>query len=173
MGEGFGSARMAHSGGLIMGGLIELVFVRVPDGAVHKLVNDLSQSGDILEFSHSEVCGLNQEKAILDLTLLLKYEVGPFSIFVRIANASIGGVPIRSSLVRILRFEGMNEVAFVFGSAEIEATDRQDAVEKLAAGAEALASGTGVLAYYCGFEPATDEKTRLFSNERMGPLVSI
>jgi hypothetical protein len=75
--------------------------------------------------------------------------------------------------VRILRFEGSNEVAVVFGSGDVDATVRQDVVAKLAAGAKVLASSADVPEYYCGFEPATDEKTRLFSRDKIGPLTTV
>jgi hypothetical protein len=156
-----------------MDGLIELIFERVPDGAVDKLVNDLLQGVGILELSHSELGSLDPKKAGQDLMPLLKQEAEPSSIFVRAAIATIGDVPIRSPLVRILRFEGSNEVAVVFGSADVDATDRQDVVTKLAAGAKVLASSADVPEYYCGFEPATDEKTRLFSWDKIGPLVTV
>ena len=156
-----------------MDGLIELIFERVPDNAVVKLINGLLQGEGILELSHSERGSLDPKKIDHDLMPLLKQEAEPSSILMRIANTTIGDVPIHNPLVRILHFEGSNEVAVVFDSEDVDATVRQDVVTKLAAGAKALANGADVPEYYCGFEPATDEKTRLFSKDKIGPLITI
>lgn len=64
-------------------------------------------------------------------------------------------------------------MAIVFDSADIETTDRQSVVTKLAVGAAAIANRAEVSEYYCGFEPASDEKTRLFSRDKIGPLVVV
>ena len=130
-----------------MDGLIELIFNGVPDGAVDSLVYTVLQRADICEVSHSERGRLDLPPVGQDLMLLLKKEVEPASIFVKALYSTVGGVLIRQPLVRILRFEGLNEVAIVFGSADIEATDRQDVVRRLAAGAgelnrDACAGGT-------------------------------
>lgn len=156
-----------------MDGLIELIFERVPDGAVAKLVNDLLQGAEVLALSHSELGSLDIKKVGQDLMLLLKQEAEPSSIFVRSANATIGSVSIRGPLVRILRFEGSNEVALVFRGDDVDATDGQDVVAKLAAGAKVLSRNAEVQEYYCGFEPATDKETRLFSRDKIGPLVTV
>ncbi|WP_176041077.1 hypothetical protein [Burkholderia stabilis] len=156
-----------------MDGLIELIFDRVPGGNVDKLVNDFLQGGDILGISHSELGSLDPKTVNRYLMPILRQETDFSSVFIRTANAMIGNVSIRSPLVRILRFEGGIEVAIVFDSADIEATDRQGVVTKLAVGAAALASSAGVPEYYCGFEPANDEKTRLFTRGKIGPLVTV
>ena len=156
-----------------MDGLIELIFERVPDDAVGTLMSDLLQGGSILELSHSELGSLDPKEFGHDVMPLLKQKAEPSAVFVRIANAEIGGVSIRSPLVRILRFEGANEAAVIFGSGDVDATTRQDVVTALAAGAKVLASGAAVSEYYCGFEPATDKMTRLFSKDKIGPLLAV
>ncbi|WP_426395237.1 hypothetical protein ACN9M1_13900 [Ralstonia sp. R-29] len=156
-----------------MDGLIELVFEGVPEHAVDKLVCDLRQGAAILEIFHSELGCLAPEQADQDLTQFLTKETTPVSLFVRTALVTVGGIPIRNPLVRVLRFAGVIEVTVVFESADIDAADRKDATTKLAAGTESLACSMGVSRYYCGFEPATDERTRLFSKGRLGPLIEI
>lgn len=156
-----------------MDGLIELIFERVPDGAVDKLLHDLLQGQGILELSHSELGSLEPTKGTQKLLPLLLGQLEPTSIFVRTANTMIGGVSIRSPLVRILRFDELNEVAVVFDRADVSAINQQDAVTMLWSGANVLARSAGVPEYYCGFEPATDESTRLFSTNKIGPLVAI
>lgn len=156
-----------------MDGLIELIFENVPDDSVDRLVYDLLQGAGILEISHSELGRLEQKLVDQDLMSFLMKEAEPASIFVRAACVTVGGIPIRSPLIRILRFEGSNEVAVIFESVDISSTDRLGAVRKLAAGANVLASGANVPDYYCGFEPATDEVTRLFSRDAIGPLVEV
>lgn len=156
-----------------MDGLIELIFERVPDGAVDELVKDRLVRGGICELAHSELGSLDPKKVGLNLISLLEREDVPSSIFLRVGIVMIGDVPIRNPLIRILRFERCNEVMVVFNSIDIDATDRRCIVTRLAAGAKVLADALDVPDYCCGFEPATDEKTRLFSRDKIGPLLSL
>lgn len=157
----------------VMNGLIELIFERVPDGALNKLVSDLLQGAGILELSHSELGCIETNNTCRDLLLLLNKSLEPSSIFIRSAYVSIGDVEICCPLIRILRFEGLNEVAVIFAGTDIITTDSEDSVEKLAASATVLANNANVIDFYCGFEPAADEQTRLFSRNKIGPIVKL
>ncbi len=155
-----------------MDGLIELVFESVANNSVCPLLNDLLQGSDIVELSHSELGSLDA-KTRHDLIQLLNQNAGPSSIAFRAVSAKVGDIQIRTPYLQVLRFEGLNEVAISFASTDIEPKDRQHIATKLAEGAAKLAGSAGVTQYYCGFEPATDERTQLFAGGKMGPLTSI
>jgi hypothetical protein len=156
-----------------MNGLIELVFEKVPDGAVNGLVSALLQEAHITEVSHSELGDREPKEVGGNYLQLLKTTTDPASIFVKAAETCIGRVPIYRPLVRILRCCESNEVTVVFDSQDVVTTDRQDAVFRMAAGARALAESSDVAEFYCGYEPATDERTRLFCRGKVGPLTVI
>lgn len=156
-----------------MDGLIELIFDAVPDGSVDGLVYGLLQEASPMELSHSELGLLDPKQLDQGLKELLKDGSVSASIFIRAASVRVGDVRISAPLIRILRSEGSSEVAVIFGSADIDPTDRQEASKKLLVGADLLARGADVADYFCGYEPATDESTRLFSRDRIGPLVRL
>ncbi|GGY20378.1 hypothetical protein [Paludibacterium paludis] len=156
-----------------MDGLIELIFEQVPDEAVGRLMNDLLQGVDILELSHSELGRLDPKKANFDLMTLLEQEAEPLSLFVRTTTVTVEDVTIRSPMVRILRCGGVNEITVIFDRGDVDEAVRLNVGETLAAGAKAVASRANVSEYYCGFEPASDDKTRLFAKDKIGPLMTI
>ncbi|WDZ95954.1 hypothetical protein Herbaro_21160 [Herbaspirillum sp. WKF16] len=156
-----------------MNGLVELIFEAVQNGAVKHLVDDLLKGGVVIGSSHSElgVCELN----VIDenyLTSLWEAETA-VSVFIRADQISIGGVLINRPVIRILRYQNSNDVSLIFDSADVIESDREEALRGLAAGAKILAKNSEVPKFYCGFEPATDEKTRLFCGEVMGPIRSL
>jgi hypothetical protein len=156
-----------------MNGLVELVFEKVPDGAVNGLVSALLQEAHITKVSRSEL-GDREPKEVEGTYLqLLKATTEPASVFVKADETCIGGVSIHRPLVRILRCCESSEVTVVFDSQDVVTTDRQDAVLRMAAGARALAESSDVAEFYCGYEPATDEKTRLFCKGKVGPLTAL
>lgn len=156
-----------------MNGLVELIFENVPDRDVGRLVANLLQGADVTEISHSELGRLDPSEVGDSYARLFEAAEEPASIFVKIAGASLGDVLIRHPLVRILRCNESNEVAVVFADTDVDAIDRRGAVLRMAAGAKVLAQTCGVTQFYCGYEPATDDRTRLFSGERIGPIESI
>jgi hypothetical protein len=156
-----------------MNGLVELIFEEVPDAAVNLLICALLNGTVEREIQHSEL-GAREAKEIGGKYLeLLRMTEGPASIFLKAAESSIGGVIIGHPLVRVLRCQDSNEVAFVFDSRDVRSSDRKDAVVKMALGAKVLAQRSNVTKFYCGFEPATDEKTRLFAEDVIGPLTAV
>ncbi|MDO9437079.1 hypothetical protein [Hydrogenophaga sp.] len=156
-----------------MNGLVELIFERVPDVAVATMLSELLRRSGIQEMTHSELGKLDAETSFRDVIALLRHQAEPSSIFIRAGIATVGAVRTRCPLVRLLRYEETNELTLAFERTDIEAVDRKDTIRMLSDGAKLLASSAGTAEYYCGFEPATDERTRLFSKSKIGPLVSV
>jgi hypothetical protein len=156
-----------------MNGLVELIFEAVQNGAVKHLVYDLLNGAVVIGSSHSELgaCELNTVDGDY-LTSLWEAETA-VSIFIRADQISIGGVLINRPVIRILRYQDTNDVSLIFDNADVIAGDRKEALRGLATGAKVLAKDSEVPKFYCGFEPATDEETRLFSGEVMGPIRSL
>lgn len=155
-----------------MGELIELIFERVPDDAVVRLLGDLLQGAEIMDVKHSELGELDSRVGH-DLMRYLEEMNVPAAIFVRATYATLIDIPIRFPLIRILRHELSNEVSVVFSADSIDESVRRLAAIKLSGAAQTLARRADVGEYYCGFEPATDERTRLFFNGQLGPMLTI
>jgi hypothetical protein len=154
-------------------GLIELIFLQVPDGKVESLVCELVKNARIFGLSHSELGNLDPKTSELGIVSLFRNFEEPYAIFIRSGELNLGEVWLENPLIRIIRYDGLNEVAVVFDNLKIEPTGWEDFVDKLSKGAKKLAVQSGALGYCCGLEPGTDEDTQLFSSEGVGPLFSL
>ncbi|MCA3697908.1 hypothetical protein [Aquidulcibacter sp.] len=151
-------------------GLIELIFLQVPDGKVESLVCELVQNASIFELSHSELGNLDPKKSELGIISLFRNFEEPYAIFIRSDEIHVGEVQLQKPLIRIIRYEGLNEVAVLFDTLEIKLLSWDDFVDKLYMVAKRLAIQSETLVYCCGLEPGTDKDTQLFSSEGVGPL---
>ena len=156
-----------------MNGIIEIIFEGVPDENVDNLVRAIIGRADVLDVSHSELGVIENSLTRHGLICSLKKYDVPVSIFINLSFAEIGGVVIAAPLLRVLRFENVNEASVVFSDRDVKDGDDQDAVSKLAEGTDEIAHMAGALDCYCGFEPATDMSTRLFTRGKVGPLFSV
>jgi hypothetical protein len=153
-----------------MNGLVELIFEEVPDVAVNSLVSDLLNGAAITEISHSELGRCESNSVENNYFKFLKLTEDATSIIVKTKEISIGGVIINRPLVRMLRYHNLNEVAVIFDSLDVAKNNQRTAILNMAAGTKVLAKRSGVREFYCGFEPASDQSTRLFSGEKIGPI---
>lgn len=153
-----------------MNGLVELTFENVPDKSVNKLVSALLNGTPPSEIAHSELGNRDVSDLGGDFFRLFAGADVPASMFIKTERLSVGGIEIHRPVIRILRLENFNEVTVVFDNSDVLAGDRKEALSLLATCAEALATESGVVEFYCGFEPSTDEATRLFTGKKIGPL---
>lgn len=153
--------------------LVELVFDKIPDNLLNILVANIIQSFNILEIFHSELGEITDHHNDHDFMQYLKSGPTPASIFIKSNFARIGKVKIRQPLIRLLRFEQINEVSIIFSNNDIDKIDSENIIISLALGAKNLSQISHSYDYYCGYEPATDPKTRFFSKDTIGPLNKI
>ncbi|WP_146749460.1 hypothetical protein [Paracidovorax anthurii] len=156
-----------------MNGLIELVFDGISVHYINGLVCEIIQQGNILEITGTEVGAIDASRLEHELVSMLRNCLVPASMFLKVDLIEVGGVGISSPLLRILSFEGKGELAVLFEASDIDEASRNDAAIKLADGARSLAIKAQAHDFYCGFEPATDRKTRLFSANESGPVLNI
>jgi hypothetical protein len=160
-----------------MSQLTELVFENVADSLVNEIIQDIVAGEEILNVI---LHGVGQEELndeSRDWAWALKNSIEPSAIiFLKISSVSIRGIRIKNPLIRLQRFEECNDVSVIFESEDVllESSDSHESiVKRLAAAAADIASTAGVQYYYCGYEPATDPDTRLFTREVLGPLDSL
>lgn len=156
-----------------MDGLIELVFESVPDHSVNDLVDDLVNTSEVLELTQSELGAVDVDKVDGDFMKLATATTDPISVFLRCAPILVGDFSIHRPLVQVLRYSGTNDVVVSFDSSDIAKGDKLQAVKSLMNGCKALALNRGVPLFYCGYEPASDVVTRLFTGDRVGPLALV
>jgi hypothetical protein len=154
-------------------GLIELIFLQVPDSKVDSLVSEIVQNANPFELFHSELGNLDPKKSELGIISLLQQFAEPSSVFIRSDILNVGEVWLDNPLIRIVRYDELNEVAVVFDAVKIVPTSWESFVDKLAIGAKKLAVQSEAYGYCCGLEPGTDEETQFFSSERIGPPFSL
>jgi hypothetical protein len=152
---------------------IELVFDKVPTDTLSRLTLALLEKMNVTRVSHSEIGDVDLQT--LDqgfVDLLCQQNECPFVVSVLGSDITIGSVHIRNPMLRFIRADGENMVELGFDDSDIEGA-RDNFVVQIATEAKVLADHADVMHYFCGFEPATDESTRLFTGGKIGPLRNI
>jgi hypothetical protein len=152
--------------------LIELIFLEVPDDRVDLILSELVRDARILELSHSELGDLIPKETGLGFFSQLQKFLEPSSVFLRLDGIYIGEILMSHPLIRVMRVDGMNEIAVLFDETKMSSASSGGWVSKLSKGANHIAEQTHISSYCCGLEPGTDEETQFFSNTGVGPLFS-
>lgn len=155
-----------------MDGLLELIFEDITLQATFDLLDELLTREEITKFWHSEATHIDSVSA-WRLALSEQNFDQPSTIFVQAKYAKVGEVMIANPLVRILQIKGFNELAVVFKKDDICAPCAPRWITELALGAKTLAARAQTSKYQCGFEPVTDQTTRLFTGEQKGPIIQL
>ena len=153
-----------------MNGQIELVFENVSTEAVDRLINEVLQEAKIMEIFHSELGHFDPNLNYGNISVCLQKKEGACTIFVKASVAVIGQVRIRNPLITVLLFENLIDVSVIFSDIDFIDIDRNYVVQNLAIGSKYLAGKAKNDNYYCGFEPAMDKATRLFTKDIIGPI---
>jgi hypothetical protein len=147
-----------------MEGLVELVFAGVAPEKVGGLMADIFRDAKDVGFAEAELPVLLP--AVLNETekRLATYKP-PLTISLLAQGVSIGGVVLRKPIVRVIRYNNKIDVEIVF-----DVRDVYGRVDSLSKAAGALAQTHLVDSCFCGYEPAKDLETRLFTGSRLGPI---
>lgn len=104
------------------------------------------------------------------LSSLLNFD-GDVSVLVSLNDMNIGGVTLPNVLLRLVKYGDCYDIDFNFDTEEVENTDMTALVAELHHHAQQIAGEHRMAEFFCGMEPASDEDTRYFTNEMLGPLV--
>lgn len=155
-----------------MSSILEVVFEGVAKSSIfHFLailinnaekVTDFQCSENILIFESSKLSkeGMNQ---------FLCFE-GDASVLINIKAMKLIDIVLPHVQLRLIKYGRHFDIDFNFDQYELENISMPILLESLHVFAKSLASEFGVHSVYGGMEPASDEDTRYFTNEQLGPL---
>lgn len=154
-----------------MHGLIELIFDSVPDSKLDALIWSLVDKTSAIEIFYSEKGNIDVSEANQGFLTLFNNEATAEAFFIKTNSAVVGSVVVNKPVVRVLRFNKTNEVMVIFSNLDL--ANSENVVTELADGAGYIADTLSISDYYCGFEPATDPRTRLFTKAEIGPFLKL
>lgn len=155
-----------------MAELIEVVLEDVPKSKVYETIEHiLGDAGEVMEVQCSEqIADCDQaelsEKGIKSFLELSEQA----SILVNVDGLKIGKVTIPSVLLRIVKYEDSVDIDFNFSESDLRDITTADLMSKIHAYVADLGKRYGISHWFGGMEPASDEDTRYFTGDEVGPL---
>lgn len=148
--------------------IIEIVFEKVHLEKVVELLKKLLDSSTLRDYH------ISTDKSDVDLNLqsqeLLFTDINQSSdgsFYFNFLNFTLTGVLLSRVGFQVYKYDNIYDLNLHIGENEIK---RKSSVSELQKWAESIAEELKAEDYYCGFEPAIDEETRLFSGNILGPL---
>ncbi|MCL1126249.1 hypothetical protein [Shewanella surugensis] len=157
-----------------MSSLLEVVFENVLKTKVIQLLMLLvSTSRRIINIQCSENIELmNEDKLDMNLLSNLLNFDGDISALISLNGMNIGSITLPNVLLRLVKYGDHYDIDFNFDSKEVDNIDMTALVVELHHHAKEIARDHSMAEYFCGMEPASDEDTRYFTNETLGPLAN-
>lgn len=153
-----------------MDGLIELIFEGVSPANVDAFTLSLLEQAEIIGVSHSEYGDIEPSRLGGGLRALLSGIEMAELITLRTNRVQIGSIVFAHPLLRVHHVGEAFDLEVIVDSAEIYRNGAMNKIAELAACAKETAARWSVQRYYCGFEPATDRVTLLFSDSGLEPF---
>lgn len=157
-----------------MSNVIEVVFENVLKIKVIKLLMFLKEtSGRLVNVQCSEDIELMKQGDIdvFVLDSLLNFE-GNVSVLLNLSDMKIGDIILPNILLRLVKYGGYYDIDFNFDSEDIENIDIMAVIVELHHYVKEVAREYNISNFFCGVEPASDQITRYFTNESLGPLAN-
>ncbi|WP_409523500.1 hypothetical protein [Nitrincola sp. MINF-07-Sa-05] len=157
-----------------MTNLVEVVFESVDEGCIIQFFLMLIQgSKKISGYQCSENIPMFTEGELSEeeLSRFLDFN-GDASILINADDVKLGDVFLPNIQLRLVKYGCEYDVDFNFNCDEIENVSMGALINGIHSYAKSLALEFGISSYYGGMEPASDEETRYFTNEEVGPLIA-
>lgn len=155
-----------------MANLIEIVYENIGKSCVLQLLKLLiTNLENIISIECTENPSFFKEGLLSEegINPFLDFE-GDVTVLIKIRSIDLGSIILTNLQLRLLKYEGKYDIEFNFDSNELENTTTTILVKELHEHAKHIALECGVSDFYCGMEPASDEDTRFFTNDELGPL---
>ncbi|MEQ5776708.1 hypothetical protein J4E05_14350 [Thalassospira sp. NFXS8] len=152
--------------------LIEVVLEDVPHGdllsVVMYLVKDYKNVVDVQCSEHlsTPLNCQNIEDVVVDFT---KIEEGA-ALILRLNSLDVAGEMVPSVLLRVVKYEEKYDVDFNFSESDLKRVEKFFFIRKLQFFTSEVAKKYKIPSFFCGVEPASDEDTRYFTGQYLGPL---
>ncbi len=156
-----------------MSNLIEVVFEDVAKSCVKKLLSLLIPSFEgVLGVDCSENISVFEGNEISDkgIESFLSFD-GDVAILVDVEAMKLESLILPRVQLRLMKYGNQCDIDFNFNSNELKNISTATLIKQLHAYVKKLAVNCNVSSFFGGMEPASDEDTRYFTNEELGPLV--
>lgn len=157
-----------------MSSLLEVVFENVhKNNVIRLLMLQIAASSKVINVQCSEDIELmnGDELDVNALSYLLSFD-GDVSALINLNDMKINGITMPNVLLRLVKYSEQYDIDFNFDSDEIDNIDMTILVAELHHHAKEVARDHNIANFFCGMEPASDEDTRYFTNESLGPLTN-
>ncbi|WP_460410534.1 MULTISPECIES: hypothetical protein [unclassified Pseudomonas] len=154
-----------------MAGLLEIVFENVKQNVVLPLLETvIANAASVVSAECSEVFSVwNNGKLELDAVDAALGFNGAVSVLINVRGLKFIDVSVNSALIRILKYQGGFDLDISFDEDDDGLAD-VDGVGAFFAFSKEVAKKFEFGNCYFGMEPASDESTRFFTNDVLGPL---
>jgi len=150
--------------------LIEIVFKNVSVEKIGSLLKDLSESG-IKIVSYNFTCNpIDVNWAIEKSIEKVFIENKNFGLFLNLKELNVDDVVFLNCGVAVYKAENEISLEINFQLSDLKIPQIKDLTKSLMKLAKSIAIHGQIDDYFCGIEPAQDTKTRLFTNEQLGPF---
>lgn len=152
--------------------IIEVVLEGVAKSCVKELLALLIQSSEnVINAQCSENISLfNKEKlSEKGLNEFMGFDEN-LTVLINLKTMNICGVILPSVQLRLVKYGDVFDVDFNFDCDDLKTASLKMLVNSLYAYTASLASDYDISSFYAGMEPASDEETRYFTNDKLGPL---
>lgn len=156
-----------------MANLFEVVFENVAKNNVMELLSHLTpEPRSIVNYQCSEKNQLiNTSEYTETLCYFLNF-YGDASMLIHLDHIKIDAVILPEILLRLVKYGEQYDVDYNFDLNLIKDMNMPDLVKKIHNHTKNIAKDINVSNFFGGMEPASDESTRYFTNNNLGPLVA-
>lgn len=155
-----------------MSSILEVVFERVTKSCVIQLLSLLIKN---VEEISSIQCSEKVELFVNDglskeaIDQFLRFDGEIIALF-NLKAMKLRDIVLPNVQLRLVKYENEYDIDFNFDCNEIENTSTAVLIDELHAQAKDFACKFDIASFYGGMEPASDEDTRYFTNDVLGPL---
>ena len=150
--------------------LIEIVFKNISTEKIGSLLKDLSSHGQKV-VSYKCTCDLVDINWGLEKSIEKAFiENKKFGLFINLNELSKDGICLPNCGIAVYKDEHTINLELNFQLSDLKEFKIEGLTKNLMKLAKSIAVHYHIDEYFCGLEPAQDAKTRLFTNEHLGPF---
>jgi hypothetical protein len=150
-------------------GLIEVSFESIKDDKINDFMHEVFKACIIDEIDHSDLGEIDLDKFDGNFLNLFSNGADSTVVFVRTPNFNVGEAAISDVCVQIIKCLDVFSILLIFSFDDISVSHLEAFPEILMQYSVCLANKYEISDFFCGYEPAWDENTRLFTRDMLGP----
>lgn len=156
-----------------MKNLLEVVFESIDKSSVIPVLNKLcfdtkqiisAECNENFELMKDGHLNLNVLETVLNFNENI-------TVFLKIKSMIIEDVPLSSVLLRIVKYDDQFDIDFSFDANEIQSIDIVSLMKRIHSFSKNISEEFRIANFFGGVEPASDETTRYFTRNVLGPMI--